>query len=134
MAGWEVLEVATTKRVEIKDITAEVTAVCARAAQRDGLLVVVCSHATAGLTLNEGEPKLWADLTALLERLIPQHEAYSHNRADDNADAHLRAMLLGHSVCVPVEGGRPLLGTWQRILLVELDGPRRRTLRAGVWG
>ncbi len=134
MAGWDVVEVVTSRRVEIVDITAQLTAVCDRAGRRDGVLVAVCGHTTAGLTVNEAEPRLLDDLRAWLERLVPQGDPYAHNSVDDNADAHLRATLLGHSVSVPVEGGRPVLGTWQRILLVELDGPRQRTLRAGVWG
>lgn len=134
MSRWEAFEVATSQRVEIKDVTPELTAICERAARQDGVLVVVCGHTTAGLTVNEAEPKLLGDLQRSLERLVPRGDAYAHNTMDDNADAHLRAVLLGHSVCVPVEGGRPVLGTWQRVLLIELDGPRRRTLRAGVWG
>lgn len=133
MAEWEVLEVPSSRRIEIVDVTPPLTALCARAPRRDGLLVAVCGHTTAGLIVNEAEPKLLHDLRAWLERLAPQGEPYAHNTVDDNADAHLRAILLGHSVCVPVEGGRLVLGTWQRILLVELDGPRRRTVRAGVW-
>jgi secondary thiamine-phosphate synthase enzyme len=133
MAGWEVLEVTSSRRVEIVDVTPQLTAVCGRAPRRDGLLIAVCGHTTAGLIVNEAESRLLEDLQGALERLVPQGQAYAHNAVDDNADAHLRAILLGHSVCVPVESGRPVLGTWQRILLVELDGPRRRTVRAGVW-
>ena len=133
MPEWKALEVSSSRRVEIVDVTPQLTALCDRAPHRDGLLVAVCSHTTAGLIVNEAEPKLLNDLRVWLERLVPQREPYAHNTVDDNADAHLRAILLGHSVCVPVEDGRPVLGTWQRILLVELDGPRRRTVRAGVW-
>jgi secondary thiamine-phosphate synthase enzyme len=118
--------------VEIIDVTPQAAALCERVSSRDGFLVIVCAHTTAGVIVNEAEPHLLDDLRAWLERAVPQSGPYAHNRIDDNADAHLRAILLGHSVCLPVEGGRPVLGTWQRILLVELDGPRRRTLRVGV--
>jgi secondary thiamine-phosphate synthase enzyme len=130
---WQRLDVSSSRRVDIIDVTPQVIAVCERTSARDGLLVVVCPHTTAGLIVNEGEPQLLDDLRAWLEHAVPEQGAYAHNRIDDNADAHLRAMLLGASVCLPLEGGRPGLGTWQRILLVELDGPRRRTLRVGVW-
>jgi len=69
-----------------------------------------------------------------LERAVPREAPYAHNRVDDNADAHLRAILVGHSVTVAVEGGALRLGPWQRVLLVELDGPRTRRLRVGVVG
>jgi len=129
---WERLDVSSSRRVEIIDVTPQVTAVCERASARDGLLVIVCTHTTAGLIVNEAEPHLLEDLRAWLERTVPQGGPYAHNRIDDNADAHLRAILLGHSITLPIENGRPVLGTWQRILMVELDGPRRRTLRVGV--
>lgn len=130
---WQRLDVSSSHRVDTIDITPEVTAVCERASVRDGLLVIVCTHTTAGLIVNEAESHLLDDLRAWLERAVPKAGPYAHNRIDDNADAHLRAILLGHSVCLAVEGGRPVLGTWQRILMVELDGPRRRTLQVGVW-
>jgi len=62
----------------------------------------------------------------LLERLVPQAAGYLHDRSDGNAHAHLRAALLGSSIVIPVEQKRLALGTWQRILFLELDGPRRR--------
>jgi secondary thiamine-phosphate synthase enzyme len=132
MAAWQTLEVASSRRVEVIDLTPQLAALC-RAAARDGVLVAFCAHTTAGLVVNEAEARLLDDLQAWLERLVPQRGSYAHNTVDDNADAHLRAIMLGHSVCVPVEGGRLVLGTWQRILFLELDGPRRRTVRAGVW-
>jgi len=134
MAAWQTLDVASSRRVDIIDLTPQLTALCARAGAREGVLVAFCAHTTAGMLLTEAEPRLLDDLRAWLERLAPQRVAYAHNTIDDNADAHLRAILLGHSVCVPVEDGRPALGTWQRILFVDLDGPRHRTVRAGVWG
>lgn len=133
MPAWQALEVRSSSRVEIIDVTPQLAALCARASHREGILVAFCTHTTAGITVNEAEPKLLDDLRGWLERAVPRRASYAHNDLDDNADAHLRAVLLGHSVCVPVEDGRPVLGPWQRILFVELDGPRRRTLRAGVW-
>ncbi|HXF81756.1 MAG TPA: secondary thiamine-phosphate synthase enzyme YjbQ [bacterium] len=129
---WQTLELATSRRVQVLDVTAAVDELCRRSDVRDGLLVVCCEHTTAALCLNEAEPRLLADLEAWLERLVPRGAGYAHDRVDDNADAHLRALLLGHSVVLPVEGGRLRLGAWQRILFVELDGPRARRLRVGV--
>lgn len=134
MSAWQTLELSSSRRVEVIDLTAPLAALCARAAVRDGVLVAFCAHTTAGIVVNEAEPRLLDDLRGWLERMVPRQGAYAHNTVDDNADAHLRAVLLGHSVCVPVQNGRPVLGTWQRVLFVELDGPRRRMVQAGVWG
>ncbi len=120
---WRTVSVRTRARVQIVDITDRVAEACP--ADASGLAVVVCPHTTAGVCVNEAEPHLLADLERWLERLAPADAAYAHNRVDDNADAHLRAILLGHCVCVPLQGGLRL-GRWQRILLVELDGPRQR--------
>ncbi len=130
---WQELEVSTRRRVEIRDITEEVAGACRATGVADGLAVVVCEHTTAGLCINEAEPRLLADLVAALERLVPARAAYGHNTIDDNADAHLRAILLGHAVTVPLMAGTVGLGQWQRVLFVELDGPRRRRMRLGVF-
>lgn len=72
--------------------------------------------------LNEAEPRLIEDMTAFVEGLAPS-TGWRHDELDDNADAHLRSMLLGRSVTVPVVDGRPDLGDWQSILFVACDGP-----------
>jgi secondary thiamine-phosphate synthase enzyme len=125
------VSVRSRRRVEVIDITEAVAAACGPAAS--GLAVVVVPHTTAGVCLNEAEPQLLADLERWLERTVPTDVPYAHNRIDDNADAHLRAVLLGHCVCVPLEGGLRL-GRWQRILFVELDGPRQREVAVAVVG
>jgi secondary thiamine-phosphate synthase enzyme len=79
--------------------------------------------------VNEHERRLLADLERALERLVPRDDGYDHDAVDDNADAHLRATLLGEHVSVPVEAGELALGTWQSVLLVDCDGPRTRSLR-----
>jgi len=63
-----------------------------------------------------------------MERIVPRGAGYEHDRGDGNAHAHLRALLLGSSVVIPVEKGRLALGTWQRVLFIELDGPRKRRI------
>jgi secondary thiamine-phosphate synthase enzyme len=84
-------------------------------------------HSTAAVVVNEfDDPNIGKDVLAALDRAIPEHAGWLHDRIDDNAHAHIKAALLGPSELVPVSGGDLLLGTWQRILLVELDGPRRR--------
>lgn len=131
---WHTLELSTDRRIQVLNVTPQVAEVCRGAGVEDGLLVITCEHTTAAVCLNEAEPGLLADLAGWLERLAPRGAPYSHNRIDDNADAHLRSLLLGHSVALPVQGGKPVLGTWQGVLFVELDGPRSRCVRIGVFG
>jgi len=80
-----------------------------------------------GVVVNEAESRLLDDLAAALDDLIPD-SGWQHDEIDDNADSHVRAMLVGESVTVPVADGTPQLGRWQSILAVECDGPRSRTL------
>jgi len=68
----------------------------------------------------------------MLEKLIPHDQNYAHDRIDNNAHSHLRAILLGRSEIIPVEDGHLVLGTWQSIFFVELDGPRSRTINIKI--
>jgi secondary thiamine-phosphate synthase enzyme len=95
---------------------------------KDGMAVIYTRHTTTAIVINENEPGLREDILELIKKLIPQAAGYHHDRIDDNADAHLRATLLGNSIVVPVTDGQLELGTWQRILFIELDGPRRRAV------
>jgi secondary thiamine-phosphate synthase enzyme len=121
------LEVRTADRVDVVDVTAEVAA--AVPAVGSGVCTVFVPHTTAGVVVNEHERRLLADLERALEGLVPRGDGYDHDAVDDNADAHLRAALLGEHVSVPVEDGELALGTWQSVLLVDCDGPRTRSLR-----
>lgn len=129
---WKNIEIRSRRRVEVIDVTDQVGAACRDLEARDGLVVVVCKHTTAGVCVNEGDSRLHQDLERWFESLAPTDGEYEHNAVDDNAEAHLRSMLLGHSACVPFSGGSLNLGKWQRILFVELDGPRNRELQVGL--
>jgi secondary thiamine-phosphate synthase enzyme len=84
-------------------------------------------HATAAVILNENaDPNVCQDILDALGRLIPEG-AWRHDRIDSNAAAHIKATILGPSEALPVEGAQLRLGTWQSLMLVELDGPRERT-------
>ncbi len=124
---WQTLRVRSSARTDLIDITDRVAAALPERA--DGALVLFTPHATAGLLLNEHEQHLLGDIRTWLERAVPQDATYAHNHIDDNADSHLRAIMLGPSLVVPVEEGRLALGRWQRIFFVELDGPRPRQVR-----
>ena len=133
------MRIATERPTEFIDLTERVHAFVAEAGVHTGLVNVQSLHTTAAIVLNEGEPLLLADFTALLERAVPADAAYRH---DDlrirtvnltpgerlNGHAHCRALLLSSSVCLNIIDGRLQLGRWQRLFLAELDGPRMRDL------
>ncbi|WP_254526098.1 secondary thiamine-phosphate synthase enzyme YjbQ [Natrinema caseinilyticum] len=126
-----IVEVRTSERVDIVDVTSDV-AETIPAETDDGICTVYVPHTTAGVIVNEHESRLLSDVERALERLVPRDEEYGHNVVDDNADAHVRATLLGESVTVPIVDGDLALGTWQSILFVDCDGPRTRRLRISV--
>ncbi len=117
----DVIEIETRERVEIIDITREVE----RYAGGEAVLVYT-PHTTTAIVINEAEGGLLRDIIDVLSKLVPRSAGYEHDRIDSNADAHIKATLLGNAVVVPVSNGKLALGTWQRILFVELDGPRIR--------
>mgnify|MGYP001770665341 CR=1 FL=1 len=95
-----------------------------------GIICIYVPHTTAGLMINEDEQGLKKDVLNILEKLVPESGNYFHNEIDDNADAHLLSILLKNNACIPFENGRLLLGTWQSVFFVELDGPRSRRVEA----
>ncbi|MFO7728147.1 MAG: secondary thiamine-phosphate synthase enzyme YjbQ [Desulfonatronovibrio sp.] len=119
------ISVKTGKRQELKDITAEIEQYLSTNSLTGGLLIIYCPHTTAGITINEGaDPAVARDILAALEKLVPYKGDYRH--AEGNSDAHIKTSLMGPSVQVIVEEGRPMLGTWQKIFFAEFDGPRSR--------
>lgn len=120
------IEVTTEEPIDVVDVTDRVAD--AVPAGADGVCTVFVEHTTAGVCLNEAEPRLLADIERFVSELSAD-EGWRHDELDGNADAHLRSMLLGRSVSVPVTDGTPDLGTWQSVLLVDCDGPRTRTMR-----
>ncbi len=118
--------VSTDERLSVVDVTDRVRE--ALPADAAGTATVHVDHTTAAVTVNEAEPRLLGDFESALSDLVPD-EGWDHDALDGNADAHVRAMLVGPSVTVPVTDGQPDLGTWQSVLLVECDGPRTRTVR-----
>jgi secondary thiamine-phosphate synthase enzyme len=115
--------VETEARTQVIDVTDRV-----RDAVPDdatGVCTVFVKHTTAGIVVQENETNLVGDIEDFLDELIPD-EGHAHDRLDGNADSHLRATLVGSDVSIPVEDGELVLGTWQSVLFVECDGPRRR--------
>jgi secondary thiamine-phosphate synthase enzyme len=138
-------EILTEERTQFIDITAWVARCLKRSGIERGIALVRVLHTTAAVVVNENEPLLIGDLKAMLERLAPEAETYAH---DDfrrrrvnlepgerrNGHAHARALLLGDSKPIGVLEGGLDLGRWQSILLVELDGPRYRSMSLTVTG
>ena len=124
-------QIRTGSKTCVVNVTGEVTLALDKSGVREGLALVSVPHTTCALCVNEDEPGLLRDLTAMTERLLAPLRppgGFEHDRIDDNAAAHLFASLVGGSVVVPVGGGSLRLGTWQSILLLEADGPRSRRL------
>src|SRR5262245_11486288 len=120
------LRVRTAAKREMVDLTARVAEIVARSGLAEGLCSVYVPHATAAIVINENDdPNLCTDLLDALAKLVPEG-VWRHDRVDHNGAAHIKAAMLGPSETIPVRGGRLLLGTWQAILLLELDGPRQR--------
>ncbi|MDQ6847920.1 MAG: secondary thiamine-phosphate synthase enzyme YjbQ [Candidatus Dormibacteraeota bacterium] len=116
-----------TSRAQVVDITDDVEDFVR--GEGDGLLSILALHATAGLALMETGSGSEADLVAALERLLPRGDRYAHRHGSTGHGAdHLVPALLSPSLTIPVEGGQLALGTWQRVVLVDLnpDNPRRQ--------
>ena len=130
------IEIETNKSIEVIDITSPVEEYLQSNNIENGICLVYTLHTTTGLIVNEFDEGLIRDIMNLLERIVPANMDYLHNRhrSDGNADAHLRSALLGNSVVIPIEQKRLMMGTWQRILFLELDGPRKRSVRVKVVG
>jgi secondary thiamine-phosphate synthase enzyme len=136
----DTLTVQTEERVELIDVTDRVAALVRSTAVREGIVSLWSMHTTFAVFMNESQQALHADIKRLLEKMVDRDADWKHNDPDHsdcdrlNADAHLRAMLLGHSLTLHVTRGELVLGQWQRVLVAELDGPRSRTLRVQVMG
>ena len=122
---------------DIIDITAKVREPIEKEKIEQGLVTVFVSGSTAALTTIEFESGLVQDLKELVEKLIPSGRRYHHDDrwGDDNGFSHLRAALFGPSLAIPIENGRPVLGTWQQIVLVDFDNrPRTREIIVQLMG
>ncbi len=134
-----VIAIETNCRVEFLDITGRIEKFVRQCAIAEGMVVISSLHSTCSVLINEFQSALTADIAAFLERIAPRDVGWSHNHPECsdcdrmNADAHLRALLLGSAVTVQVSGGDLVLGRWQRIILAELDGARVRHVRIQAW-
>ncbi|AFV22291.1 hypothetical protein Mpsy_0078 [Methanolobus psychrophilus R15] len=128
------IQIYTSQRTELIDISTYVKKHVTDSGIQEGICIVSTNHTTTAIIVNENETGLVADILSLLARLVPEKSGYLHDRIDNNADAHLKAMLLGNSESIPVKDGEMVLGTWQSIFLAEMDGPRKRIVDITVIG
>jgi len=121
------LRVPTERREVMVDITDRVQKEVGASGVAEGLCHVFVPHTTSGVAVNEGaDPAVQHDFLQHLNELVPQAGQWRH--AEGNSDSHIKAMLVGSSVTLPVVDGRLRLGRWQAVFLCEFDGPRERTV------
>ena len=136
----ETFVIDTDQRVELVDLTNRIMEFVKRFNVSEGLISIWSMHTTCTLLINEFQVALLSDIKRFLEQMVARDAEYMHNDPNHsdcdrmNADSHLRAMLLGHSLALQISGGEVVLGQWQRILMAELDGPRARSLRVQIFG
>jgi len=131
----EYLTFNTNKRREYINITSQVAEALAKSGIKEGLVLVSAMHLTAGVYINDNEAGLIRDIDEMLERLAPFRADYNHHRTgEDNGDAHLKNMLVGHQVLIPVTKGKLDFGPWQQVYYAEFDGQRRKRLLIKVMG
>ena len=136
----ETIVVPTDQRVEVVDLTERLMDLVRKVGVREGIVNVWSLHTTCAVFINEAQTALVADIKRFLEQVVARDAGWLHNDPEHsdcdrmNADSHLRALLLGHSLTLQISGGEIVLGQWQRILMAELDGPRARSLRIQIFG
>jgi secondary thiamine-phosphate synthase enzyme len=139
----QTLTLKTTQNFEIVDITPHLQSWIEQEKIQAGQAMCIGQHTTTALVINEHEERLWQDIQTFLEKMVPSDLPYLHNDLhlrtvpeDEpiNAHAHLMALVLGTSIALPIHQGRLALGTYQSVLMVELDGPRSRSIVCQIIG
>lgn len=142
LTGWEgmkahteYLTFHTAKRREYVNITGKVKKVLANSGIQEGMVLVSAMHITAGVYINDAEEGIIQDIDQMLERLAPFGPDYLHHRTgEDNGDAHLKNILVGHQVIIPVTKGKLDFGPWQQVYYAEFDGRRPKRMVIKVMG
>ena len=124
---FEVIEMSTTKKTDLIDITGIISGAVSRSRVESGLCYIHIPHATAGITINENaDPTVKFDIDSKLNRMIPRDEGYTH--PEGNSDSHIKSSIIGTTLTLIIEEGSMVLGTWQGIYFCEFDGPRDRMI------
>ncbi len=135
-----IIDWISKERMELSNITDRINEVVRKSGVKDGMVHMQTLHTTTAVFINEWQDALLHDVKVFFEKVVDQEEYYRHNDPEfsdcerQNADAHMRGMLMGQTLCLQVRNATVLLGTWQSIILAEFDGPRNRTLAVQVSG
>jgi secondary thiamine-phosphate synthase enzyme len=129
------IKITTAQKVEVLDITTEVSRILAASGIQDGILLLFPHHTSASVYLSDSDCNLTEDVTALMDRLIPEG-GYRHDEADErkNARAHLQSLISGHNLTLPVTEGSLDLGLYQRVYYAEFDGQREKEILVKIIG
>ena len=131
----EYLTFHTKKHRELINITKEVERILISSGIKEGMALVSAMHITAGVFINDAESGLHRDIEEWLQKLAPEGPDYFHHRTgESNGDAHLKNLLIGHQVIVPVTKGTLDMGPWQQIFYAEFDGQRNKRLVIKIMG
>jgi secondary thiamine-phosphate synthase enzyme len=131
------LQVETKKEGDLVNLTESIQSEISRSGVKSGTVTVFVPGSTAAVTTTEFEPGAFVDLPTALQRIAPREADYVHHQTwgDDNGRSHVRASIIGPSLTVPFQNARLILGTWQQVILIELDTrPRRRKVVLQVMG
>lgn len=124
---FESLNIKTSSRIEMVDITERIANLITRHNINSGICCLFVPHTTAGITINENADfTVQLDINSKLSDLVPAGDNYSH--LEGNSDSHIKSTVVGSSLNIIIDKGRPVLGTWQGIYFCEFDGPRNRNL------
>ncbi|MBA4337174.1 secondary thiamine-phosphate synthase enzyme [bacterium] len=125
----------TKNRYDTVHITPEIKQIVEESGVKEGMALVSAMHITAGVYVNDLESGLIEDIHEWLEKLAPSGAPYRHHRTgEDNADAHLKRLLIGHQVIIPITDGELDLGPWEQIFYAEFDGRRKKRVIVKVMG
>lgn len=136
----EHLKLKTSERLELINITDRIAELVTRSGVRDGIVTINSLHTTLAIFINEFQDALLHDIRTLLESVVRREHPWRHNDPAysdcdrKNADSHLRALFLGHNLCLQIKQFKLLMGQFQAIILAELDGPRERELEVQFFG
>jgi len=115
----------TSKQFETVDITSQVKKIVKDSKVKEGLCIVYCPHATGAVIINESwDPNIGLDFLDALDKMVPLHAGWRHDKVDNNAAAHIKAAILGPSENIIIKNSELRLGQWQNIFFCEFDGPR----------
>jgi len=130
----EEVSIKTERKFQIVNITSHVEEVVRESRVSEGFCLIFVPHATAALIINEYEPRIVSDYIKWITEVFKPGGGWRHDEIDDNAHAHIASSVIGTGKFIPIKGGSLVRGTWQEVMLVELDGPRTRKVLIQVIG